>query len=287
MDSHNGLLPQAHQLLQKGDVLEGALVSSTPLIYMGGERFSLDGTEFVSLAQAMQHLLSLKTLPTIHSSYRFWRTWSSAFRKKVALIELAEAHVNSTERNGTECAAAKPYAPLCIQADGLGKILLAPCPGSRVIDKGGYAVVRDFDDDLAVMKGWGASYLLSVLEPTEYTYLGLAAKPNFTAALGYCDHLVLPVKQQQKLAQGLNTLWERVSRRLLVSLVQGQDIVIHCSNTMGRAAYIAAKLLVRHGVPAADAINMVYAAHPFGIESFEQEADILADSLGLNLPSPY
>jgi ADP-ribosyl-[dinitrogen reductase] hydrolase len=167
-----------------------------------------------------------------------------------------------------------PSEPLVINTVTLasGALLgMSHCPGRRGLDSGGRQWARVLDADLQTIQAWGASAVLSLVEPHEFARLGV---PDFAQAIARTPLQWLPVPITDMATPGAATLaaWRSQGPALLQALGQGQRVLVHCAAGLGRTGMLVAKLLVLHGVSAEEAIAQVRRARPGTIET-EAQAD--------------
>jgi len=167
-----------------------------------------------------------------------------------------------------------PSGPLVINTVALasGALLgMSHCPGRRGVDGGGRSWARDLDADLQAIQAWGASAVLSLIEPHEFARLGV---PGFAQAIAGTPLQWLPVPITDMATPSAATLaaWRSQGPALLQALGQGQRVLVHCAAGLGRTGMLVAKLLVLHGVSAEEAIAQVRRARPGTIET-EAQAD--------------
>ena len=154
-----------------------------------------------------------------------------------------------------------------------GLIGMTICPGKKDIDLGGFWD-RDLAADLEVIRTWGCSAVVTLMEPHELTLLQVPHLPALVLRLGMEWHH-LPIKDVDYPDRLFERLWEESGRRLRQSLAAGGRIVLHCRGGIGRTGTIAARLLTEFGVSPKRAIRMVRAARPGAIETLQQEAYVL------------
>ncbi|MEY4267987.1 MAG: hypothetical protein RIS90_2522 [Pseudomonadota bacterium] len=165
-----------------------------------------------------------------------------------------------------------PSEPLVINTVTLasGALLgMSHCPGRRGLDSGGRQWARVLDADLQTIQAWGASAVLSLVEPHEFARLGV---PDFAQAIARTPLQWLPVPITDMATPGAATLaaWRSQGPALLQALGQGQRVLVHCAAGLGRTGMLVAKLLVLHGVSAEEAIAQVRRARPGTIETEAQ-----------------
>ena len=132
---------------------------------------------------------------------------------------------------------------------------------------------RSLDADLAAIKAWGASTLVTLLEPHEFAELRIPALASRTEELGLAWH-GLPITDGAAPDARFLGPWRSRGPQLARELQVGQRIVVHCKGGLGRAGTVACMLLESvGGAASADAaMAMVRAVRPGAIETAVQEA---------------
>jgi len=148
---------------------------------------------------------------------------------------------------------------------------MSHCPGRRGIDGAGRQWARVLEADLQAIQTWGASAVLSLVEPQELARLGV---PDFAQAIAGTPLQWWPVPITDMATPGHATLaaWRAHGPALLQALNSGQRVLVHCAAGLGRTGMLVAKLLVLHGAGAEEAIDQVRRARPGTIET-EAQAD--------------
>ena len=182
---------------------------------------------------------------------------------------------------------AVPTGPLLIDAVTLpsGALLgMSHCPGRRGIDGTGRQWTRVLDADLQTIQAWGASAVLSLVEPHEFARLGV---PDFAQAIARTPLQWLQVPITDMATPGAATLaaWRAQGPALLQALNSGQRVLVHCAAGLGRTGMLVAKLLVLNGVRADEAIAQVRKARPGTIETEAQADWVLHGELAAFKPS--
>jgi protein-tyrosine phosphatase len=167
-----------------------------------------------------------------------------------------------------------PTGPLVINAVTLpsGALLgMSHCPGRSGADAGGRQWAGVLEADLQTIQAWGASAVMSLVEPHEFARLGV---PDFAQAIASTPLQWMQVPITDMATPGHATLaaWRAHGPALLQALNSGQRVLVHCAAGLGRTGMLVAKLLVLNGVSAEEAIAQVRRARPGTIET-EAQAD--------------
>ena len=146
---------------------------------------------------------------------------------------------------------------------------MSHCPGRRGIDGAGRQWARVLEADLQAIQTWGASAVLSLVEPQELARLGV---PDFAQAIAGTPLQWWPVPITDMATPGHATLaaWRAHGPALLQALNSGQRVLVHCAAGLGRTGMLVAKLLVLHGAGADQAIDQVRRVRPGTIETEAQ-----------------
>ena len=157
------------------------------------------------------------------------------------------------------------------------RIGLSICPGK--VDPWAYSgpCQRDLASDVRAVRDWGASHVVTLLEPEEMAYLQVTGLGEEVRKQGMAWHH-WPVIDGSALRTRHETArdqWQEDCALLLAALAAGEKIFIHCRGGLGRTGTLAARLLMARGLTAEDAIREVRAARPGAIETEEQEEYLL------------
>jgi ADP-ribosyl-[dinitrogen reductase] hydrolase len=150
-----------------------------------------------------------------------------------------------------------------------GLIGISACPGMKE-----FSTLDLYDDrienDLQCISNWGAKAIVTVLDIHEMTMLGVTALPTRIVArniawlhLPMSNHLLPEAKFDEK--------WYLVRDKLLEFLQQGERILIHCKEGVGRSALVAVRLLIEAGFDTDSAIKAVRKARPGSLMLYSQE----------------
>jgi len=141
-----------------------------------------------------------------------------------------------------------------------GMIGITSCPGMRddfIFD----LYCESLIDDLLAIRSWGASVVITLLEDTELQDLGVRELGRHVVDLNMV-WLQLPVRNMAVPDERFDEKWRVVLPSLCNLLREGQRILIHCREGIGRAGLVAARLLLELGVPAAESLKIVRRARP-------------------------
>ena len=157
---------------------------------------------------------------------------------------------------------------------GAGVIGVTLCPGKCGDSVFGAGWARDLATDIAAIREWGASAVVTLIEDQEFELLGVSALPLALRAAGIEWHH-LPVKDVHAPDQRFENRWVYAGARLRERLHAGERVLVHCRGGLGRAGSVAARLLVEFGATPSEAIAQVRAVRPGAIETREQEQWVL------------
>jgi ADP-ribosyl-[dinitrogen reductase] hydrolase len=161
-----------------------------------------------------------------------------------------------------------------------GLIGMTLCPGKKDPYAKFGAWDRDLQADLQVVREWGASAIVSLLEEYEFELLGVA---GFGAGVSAEFHwLWLPIPDGGIPDHAFERRWADEGAELHRRLADGERVLIHCRAGLGRTGTIAARLLVESGMTPLQALNAVRAARRGTVETLEQERYVL--TLARRLP---
>lgn len=160
-----------------------------------------------------------------------------------------------------------------------GIIGISSCPGMST-----FSTLDLYDDridnDLQSIKNWGASVIVTLLEIRELAMLGIADLPGKALAMNLL-WLHLPIKNMGLPDSVFEESWKWAGPRLLELLREGQRVLIHCKEGVGRSGIVAARLLIESGVDPATAMKIVRKARPGSLmlNSHEEYCNSLAGKI--------
>jgi len=136
---------------------------------------------------------------------------------------------------------------------------------------------RDLVADLVSIVEWGASDLITLLEPHEFGELEIPDLPTQARALGLRWY-GLPITDGGAPDHRFLDLWTTLGPKLVSEIGGGARVVVHCKGGLGRAGTVACLLLLESGAAsdADDAMLQVRAVRHGAIETSAQEAFLRA-----------
>lgn len=157
---------------------------------------------------------------------------------------------------------------------GFGRMGITFCPGKYDPNAMTGAWARDLAIDLAAIRQWGATALVTLIEDWELKKLRVERLGIEAQQIGL-KWFHLPIVDGDVPNADFEREWQTTGPRLLDLLAADQDVVVHCKGGQGRAGTIAARLLVEMGIPAREAILRVRKARAGAIENTAQENYLL------------
>lgn len=153
-----------------------------------------------------------------------------------------------------------------------GRLGLTICPGKKDEGRGWD---RDLEDDLRVIRNWGTSTVISLIELHEFNLLQVPALSENIIRMGmYWIHL--PIRDVDVPDERFEHRWQGVGPEIHQRLDAGERILIYCRGGLGRTGLVAARILVERGCASRDAVHRVRAVRPGAIETHAQEQYVLA-----------
>jgi len=153
-----------------------------------------------------------------------------------------------------------------------GQVGLCCCPGHRLTPRFVRPSLEDFERDLDAIVLFGASRLVTLMEPDELAVIGVDPKRlDREVRLRGLEWVHLPIRNLSVPGAAWETTWATAGRILRGDLAGGRRFAMHCYAGLGRTGTVAARLLIEHGTAAADAIARVRSIRPGSIETYEQE----------------
>jgi len=164
----------------------------------------------------------------------------------------------------------------------MGVIGMTLCPGK--IQQNGItgAWARDLEKDLQAIETWGATTMVSLLQPHELRAVRVADLPGQAAVR--MKHYLLPIPDGGLPDKHWETSWKKAGPEIRGALARGEKVLIHCLGGLGRTGLVAARLLVEFGVDPGQAVKLVRAARRGTIETAQQEQYVLGLPVGSGEP---
>ena len=153
---------------------------------------------------------------------------------------------------------------------GPGRLGLTICPGKKGDSVFGAPWNRDLGVDLAAIRAWGATAVLTLVEPHELRMLGVERLGDAVRELGMEWHH-FPIPDLGAPTDLDRSGWWKVSTRLHTILDQGGKVLVHCRGGLGRAGSMAALLLIERGDTAEEAMRRIRSVRKGAIETAVQE----------------
>jgi ADP-ribosylglycohydrolase/protein-tyrosine phosphatase len=152
-----------------------------------------------------------------------------------------------------------------------GRIGLTLCPGKKDSSRNWD---RDLKEDLRVIRQWGATTVVTLIEDHEFKMLGIENFGQEISAHGL-DWIHLPIRDVDVPDQLFEDAWALSGKILHERLDAGDRVLIHCRGGLGRTGLVAGRILIERGCNPALAIQRVRAVRPHAIETPPQEQYVL------------
>lgn len=150
-----------------------------------------------------------------------------------------------------------------------GALGLTFCPGKKQAHAMTGAWNRDVDLDLKTVEAWGATTIISLLEPFEYDELQAPElRGEFAKRFRWLD---LPIRDQHAPDKAWLARWATLRDDIQQELEKGGRIMIHCKGGFGRTGTVAAMILMEGGVGREEAVRLARQTREGAIETRRQE----------------
>ena len=156
-----------------------------------------------------------------------------------------------------------------------GRIGVTFCPGKQQPAAFTGSWDRDLALDCDAIANWGASAVVTLIEPHELDALKVAGLGEAVRARGMAWYH-LPIRDVSVPCGAFEQAWEHAGPELRALVRSGASVLVHCKGGLGRAGMIAARLLVELGMAPERAIAAVRAVRPGAIETRAQVSHVLA-----------
>lgn len=157
-----------------------------------------------------------------------------------------------------------------------GAIGITFCPGKKQRSAMSGVWDRDLGLDLDAIKAWGASAIITLIEPHEIRDLKVEGIDEQTERRGM-EWLHMPITDVSAPDERFAKAWRQDGARLIDRVRTGDRVLVHCKGGLGRAGTVAALMLVELGMAPDDAIRAVRQVRsPNAIETPAQESHVRA-----------
>ena len=153
---------------------------------------------------------------------------------------------------------------------GEGGLGLTICPGKR----DSYKWNRNLQEDLSVIRNWGASTVVTLIEAHEFDLLKVDRLGEEVQKLGM-RWIHLPIPDVDVPDQRFEQEWVVAGPEIHGRIRAGEKILIHCRGGLGRTGLVAGLILVERGCAPSDAIQQIRAVRRHAIETPSQEQYVL------------
>lgn len=162
-----------------------------------------------------------------------------------------------------------------------GVIGITLCPGKKGESVFGEPWDRDLAKDVAAMRAWRASTVLTLIEDHEFDKLDVRGLGAACRDQGM-TWLHAPIADLGVPDGAFETRWTVVGHKVRQELRRANRVVVHCRGGRGRAGLVAARLMVELGESPNQAIAAVREARPGAIETAAQAAHVKSVQPRLN-----
>ena len=153
---------------------------------------------------------------------------------------------------------------------GNGSLGITFCPGKKASSAFGAPWDRDLDVDLDVIKEWGTTAVVTLIEDHEFELLSVRLLEKAVNAREIDWHH-FPIRDADVPTPEAMNRWRALSPLLHQILENGGRVVVHCRGGLGRAGTVAALILIERGSSASAAIQDVRSVRSGAIETSAQE----------------
>ena len=166
-----------------------------------------------------------------------------------------------------------------------GLIGITFCPGKQDLHAASGAWQRDLATDLKAIRSWGASLILTLVDPHELKILKVPDLGQQVQQHGI-QWRHLPIQDYSPPDQRFEQQWLDTGAEVRQRLRQGERVLIHCKGGLGRAGMMAARLLVEMGEDPKSAIRRVRRERKGAIETPSQLTLVRSTLPIQELPEP-
>lgn len=167
-----------------------------------------------------------------------------------------------------------PLRIASVESASGGAIGMTICPGKHQKSAISGEWRRDLEVDIRAIRDWGASAVVTLMEPDELKEVKVGKLGAAVEKAGMDWHL-LPIQDGGAPDEHFEDLWVYSGHALRARLGAGGKVLVHCKGGLGRTGTIAARILVELGENPQRAIERVRATRRDAIETGVQERHVL------------
>lgn len=153
---------------------------------------------------------------------------------------------------------------------GQGFIGMTICPGKHQHNALSGNFQRDLQQDLDLIKSWGAAAVVTLMSDSELSSLKVDGLGADVESRGIA-WLQLPVPDQGLPDKAFERQWVYAGLRLRQLLQAGKRVLVHCRSGLGRTGLIVARLMIELGISTDYTLTQVREARPGALNSAAYE----------------
>lgn len=151
------------------------------------------------------------------------------------------------------------------------KIGIGFCPGHSARHDIGF---RNLQEDLFRVKNWGATTIVTLIEPHEFKSLGVEELEKEVMKYGI-DWVWFPIKDCSTPNPSEFKNFKNFIKKLIMKIEMKENLFIHCRGGLGRSGIIAVEILKQMSVSPDNALATVRSFRPGAVETLSQEHFVL------------
>lgn len=165
----------------------------------------------------------------------------------------------------------------------MGRLGLSICPGKK---NQPYGWNRNLEEDLHVIRNWGASMVVTLIETQEFEFLEVMHLGESVQKFGMrWTHL--PIHEMDAPDTCFEEDWVSAGPEIDRRIHSGENVLIHCRGGLGRSGLVAAMILIERGCTPNDAIHRIREVRPGAIQTAVQEQYIFRFGQERSKRGPY
>ncbi len=126
------------------------------------------------------------------------------------------------------------------------------------------------EDDLSRLKRGGVDVLVSLVEPEEAVFLGLANEAGLAEGVGL-DFISYPIPDRT--TPGDEGSFRTLTARLVNVVRTGKRVGTHCRGCIGRSTVVTAAVLIQLGIEPPDALKLIQDARGCSVPDTPEQLD--------------